>query len=141
MLYALGMDRVSKRKTADTPQATRRRPAEPSSGKLKLITFSDLDGRTVAARRVREIVDNLSSDLGNDLTEGQRQLVRRASLLATILESSETKLLIGEPVDLATYLSAVDRLRRVLTALGLERKARDVSVPSLRDYVRQREAS
>jgi hypothetical protein len=134
------MERITKRHAIDTSRTTRRRPAEPSSGKLKLVTFESLDGRTVAARRVREIVDSISSDLGGDLTEGQRQLVRRASLLATILESSETKLLIGEPVDLSTYLSAVDRLRRVLTALGIERRSRDVSA-TMRplDYARHRE--
>jgi hypothetical protein len=132
------MLRVSKRKAADTTAAPRQ--ASPKrSAKLKLIVMSDLDGRTVAARRIKEIVGSISADLGgaSGLGEAQRQLITRAALLSTILESAETKLLVGEEIDLTTYLSAIDRLRRVLTALGLERKARDVSTLTPLQYAQQ----
>jgi hypothetical protein len=130
------MQRIKKNKRADTPQ-TSGRTSPARAGKLKLITISDLDGRTVAAKRVREVVNSLLGDLATVPSEAQRQLIQRASLLSTILESEETKLLSGEQVDLATYLSAVDRLRRVLMALGLERKARDVSTLTPLQYAKQ----
>lgn len=100
-------------------------------GKLRIISLNDLDGRTIAARRARDVIQAITTDLGGVdlLSEGSKQLVRRAALLSVYLESCETRWLAGEEVPLNDYLAAVDRQRRVLTALGLERRARDAHLP------------
>ena len=67
------------------------------------------------------------SDLGGPdagLSEAQLSLVRRASALEVELELAEGKLSRGEPVDLDLFGRLLGQLRRVLEAIGLERRAR-----------------
>jgi hypothetical protein len=99
--------------------------------KLRLITLEDLDGRTIAARRARELIESIATDLGGHdmMSEATKQLVMRAAILSVFLESTETKWLAGEQVELDSYLAAVDRQRRILTTLGLERRTRDAHLP------------
>jgi hypothetical protein len=107
-----------------------------AAGKLRLLTLGHLDGRTAAARRARELIEAIESDLGggDQLTEGSRQLVQRAAVLGAYIESCEVKWLSGEAVDLADYLAAINSQRRVLATIGLERRARDVT-PDLKTYI------
>ena len=107
--------------------------------KARLRTLSDLDGRTLAARRARDLVAALIADLGGDLSAAQGELVQRAGLLGAYLEDCEARWLGGDDVDLSTYLTACDRQRRVLTTLGLERRARDAL--TLGDLWRQEHAA
>jgi hypothetical protein len=122
--------------SAETQPLAARRPANPppkasgkSTGKSRLLTLGSLDGRTMAARRARELIEAIERDLGGAarLSEGTRQLVQRAAVLGAFIESCEAKWLGGEAVPLADYLAAINSQRRVLATIGLERRARDVS--------------
>ena len=95
-------------------------------GKVRLLTFQDLDNRTLAARRVRETEQALAEDLGGSdrLSEGQRQLARRAAILGALLESVEVLWASGQDFDLSQYLATVNCHRRVLRTLGLKRRPR-----------------
>jgi hypothetical protein len=105
-------------------------------GKTRLLTLGHLDGRTLASRRARELISAIEADLGgpDNLSTGSSQLAQRAAILGALIESAETQLLAGEPVDLASYLSAVGMQRRVLLALGLSRRTKDVT-PDLAEYL------
>jgi hypothetical protein len=120
------------RNTADPPKL---------AGKMRLLTLDALDGRTAAARRARELIEAIERDLGGAerLTEGLRQLVQRAAVLGTYIESCEAQWLGGKSVELGDYLSAINIQRRVLATIGLERKARDVT-PSLGEYLARYDA-
>lgn len=111
-------------------------PPQLPAGKLRLLTLDHLDGRTAAARRARELIDAIELDLGgaDRLSEGSRQLVQRAAILGTFIESCEARWLGGTAVDLADYLAAINSQRRVLATLGLERRAREVA-PSVSEYI------
>lgn len=113
--------------------------APKGNGKMRLLTLADLDGRTLAARRARELVDGLASDLGgaDRLTVAERQLCQRAAVLGAIIEHQEAAVLAGNPIDVSDHLAAVNAQRRVLTTIGLERRARDVT-PDLRTYLAER---
>lgn len=122
---------------AEEASAKRQAPGGTTrAGKLRLLSIEDLDGRTAAARRARELVDSITSDLGGDdrITEGTRQLARRAAVLGALVESSEVSMLAGGDVDLSEYLMAVNAQRRVLATIGLERKSVDVT-PTLASYL------
>lgn len=99
-----------------------------------------VDGRSAIARRYRDLVAEHSSDLGGAelLSEAQRQMIRRASSLACWCEAVESRLAEGEDIDIGTYTTATNALRRVLVDLGLERCARDVT-PSLDQYTALRQ--
>lgn len=96
--------------------------------------LAGVDGRSLMARRFREIVTNLESDLGGDLSEAQRHLVARSATLAIWCEGRETELAAGGDFDASTYATIANALRRLLADLGLERRIRNVT-PSLSDYL------
>ena len=103
------------------------------------IVLAGVDGRSMMARRFREITAGVESDLGGDLTEAQRHLVARAATLACWCEERESELAQGQDFDALQYSTVSNALRRSLSDLGLERKARDVT--SLQDYIAQKAAT
>jgi hypothetical protein len=117
------------------------KPRIAKQGYARFLSLRDLDGRSRAAARCRELVASLESDLGGSdrLSTAQRQLVQRAALLATQLEDFEVRWSLGEPIELQDYLATVNCQRRVLQSLGLERRARDVTPTStLAEYLASR---
>jgi hypothetical protein len=112
--------------SAAAPRRKRDRKGERErirANKVRLKSLDQLDGRTIAAARARQIVQRIESDLGggSNLTEGAKQLVQRAAILAVVIESDEMSWLQGSVVDLANYFTAVNVQRRILVTLGLER--------------------
>lgn len=104
------------------------------------VTLAGVDGRSMMARRFREITARIESDLGGDLTEAQRHLTARAATLACWCEERESELAQGQDFDAGQYATISNALRRLLSDLGLQRVARDVT-PDLQTYLRQRATS
>lgn len=98
-----------------------------------------VDGRSMMARRFREITAEISADIGGDTTEAQRHLIARAATLACWCEARETELAQGQPFDASQYSAVTNTLRRLLNDIGLERSARDIT-PTLNDFLAAREA-
>jgi hypothetical protein len=95
-----------------------------------------------SARRLRDLLAAHAADLGgiDNLTTAELVLIRRAAQLALQLELMEEKWALrraGEASlkDLHAYQRATNSLRRVLETLGLERRSRNVSAPSVKDYI------
>jgi hypothetical protein len=63
--------------------------------------------------------------------------VQRASVLAAFLEDCETQWLQGKAPDVTAWFVAIDRQRRLLEVLGLERRAKDVT--TLSNYLARKE--
>ncbi len=101
--------------------------------------LSGVDGRSQMARRFREIVTGIESDLGGELTEAQSQLVARSATLAIWCEEREGELATGAQFDAGQYATISNSLRRLLSDLGLERRMRDLT-PSLDQYLAGRTA-
>lgn len=93
-----------------------------------------VDGRSAGARRYREIVHQLESDAGGDPSGAQQAIIRRAATLAVWCEQTEADFANGGDLDIQSFTTATNALRRLLADLGLERRARDIT-PSLRDYI------
>ena len=69
------------------------------------------------------------------LSEGQRQLIRRAAMLSAESERMEALAARGEAeFDIDLYGMICDRLGRLFGRLGLDRKSKDVT-PDLRSYL------
>ncbi|MCA1775119.1 MAG: hypothetical protein LC676_05785 [Loktanella sp.] len=97
--------------------------------------LAGVDGRSNMARRFREITAEIETDLGGDLTEAQRQLTARAATLAMWCEERETELALGQDFDAQAYATISNAMRRLLSDLGLERRSRDVTPPTLGEYL------
>jgi hypothetical protein len=81
-----------------------------------------------------EIIADLSGPDG--LSEGQRQLARRATTIAIACERLEGEAAAGNAIDLEVYGTLTDRLGRCFQRLGLKRQMRDVG-PTLADIIRE----
>jgi hypothetical protein len=106
----------------------------------------DVDHRLPWMRRLRDLLAAHESDLGgrDNISEAERSLIRRASMLELQCELMEHKFALADgeatTAQLNLYSTTTNTLRRLLQALGLHRRARDVTpVPSLREYLAQRQ--
>jgi hypothetical protein len=116
--------------------------ARVSNGSQLFLDESAIDGRSVMARRYRDVLAALVSDLGGDPSEAQAQIARRAATLIVWAESAESDMAAGNAIDIASFTTATNALRRLLADLGLERRVIDVGTMSLRDrLVRDRAVS
>ena len=98
----------------------------------------NVDGRTWPARRYRELVACMSSDLGGELSTCKAAIICRAASLMTWCEQQEAEHANSGKLDIQVYTTAVNSLRRLLADLGLDRVAKDV--PDLQTWMKQREA-
>jgi hypothetical protein len=121
----------------DIPKLARRKPEARSRVGNGKTLLPMVDGRSATARRFKDLVEDIAADLGgNDrLSEGQRQLIRRAAMLSAESERMEALAARGEAgFDIDLYGMLCDRLGRLFGRLGLERKSKDVT-PSLQSYL------
>jgi hypothetical protein len=107
---------------ANIPQLPARKPTHRSrvSNGSKLLPLAD--GRSVTARRFRDLYEGIRADLGGQdvLSEGQKQLARRAAMLSAECERLEALSARGEAkFDLDQYGQMTDRLGRCLQASAL----------------------
>lgn len=98
------------------------------------------DERGPWSRRFRDLVVEHTSDAGGAdvLSEAQRSIIRRASTLEVQLEQLEARFSQGpaDAADLNTYSTLSNTLRRLLTDIGLDRKARTIE-QSIYDIARE----
>jgi hypothetical protein len=90
-----------------------------------------VDGRSALARRYRDILGQIISDLGGDPSEAQSLIARRAATLGVWCEQAEAEMAGGKDLDIATFTTASNALRRMLQTLGIERTARNVTQRSI----------
>ena len=125
-----------------SPKTSFRAASEPRASKLRSRvtngsrSFVEGDGKSVWARRHRDLVELHAADLGGPalLSEAQVSLCRRAATLEVQLEALEGQLSLGEEINIDVYSRVVGHLRRVLETLGIERRSKDVT-PSLSEYL------
>jgi hypothetical protein len=127
-----------KRLTRKVPQDTSPIPAANGRGKLRLLTRSDLDGRTRARKHFDIIARGIAADLGgaDNLSTVQKLLIEAVAGTALTLNDINARALAGQPIDLPAYAQCVSTLVRVASRLGTGRKARDVT-PDPLEYARK----
>jgi hypothetical protein len=129
--------------STDRTAAERRKSRQRSKVANGTSLWAGIDGRSLWARRAGELLAAHISDLGgiDNISEGERALAKRCAVLITELERREAVFAqAGAATDeaLAIYQTTVNTLRRTLEALGLQRRARDIT-PSLSDILREHE--
>jgi hypothetical protein len=91
---------------------------------------------------LRELIDDHVADLGGEANTSfsERSIVRRASCLTVELERLEVKFALAgqaSDTDLDLYQRTAGNLRRLLEAVGLQRRARVVGDDHLLDALRE----
>jgi hypothetical protein len=109
-----------------------------------------VDGRSVWARILRDTLGALASHCGGAdlMSETTRLLARRVATLEAELIFLEDRFASvrtkgGEPQasDLDLYGRLADRQRRLAEPLGWERRAKNVTPPTLAEYLASKEAA
>jgi hypothetical protein len=93
----------------------------------------NVDGRTFWVRRFKDLNALHLGDLGGEAaaSEAEKALVRRATCLIVELERLEQEFALAgkaTAAELDLYGRTANTLRRLLVTLGLERRARDVTL-------------
>lgn len=109
----------------------------------RTVLGKEIDGRSVAARRFKDVLEAFIADLGGEsagLSAGQQAIARRAATLAVECELMELRFTVNggaKPQEIEVYQRATNTLRRCLESLNIHRgrKARNVT-PDLQTYLR-----
>jgi hypothetical protein len=101
--------------------------SQVTNGKL----LPGIDGRSAWTRRCRDLIAAHIADLGgvDNCSAAERSIIRRASVLTVELERMERQFALDEqatPDDLDIYQRVAGSLRRLLEAVGLQRRAREI---------------
>jgi hypothetical protein len=82
-----------------------------------------VDGRSMIARRYRDVAIALADDLGGQdkLSEQSKILVRQSAALTVQVEGLQSKIVAGEDVDVEQLTRLSNALSRMLHRLGLKK--------------------
>jgi hypothetical protein len=103
----------------------------------------NLSGNSPWTRRAKDLIAEHLSDLGGvDMTSAaERSLVRRAAIMTVELERMESRFAEAEdqaPIKrLDAYIRASGNLRRILETLGIHRRAKDITPPTIDEISRE----
>jgi hypothetical protein len=94
-----------------------------------------IDGRTLVARRMRDIAGLIAFDLGgaDRMSEIKAQLVRRFAGASALAEQLEARIARGETVDIAEHAALTSSLVRIANKVGITRAMK--KVPTLDEYL------
>ena len=127
---------------SDGPAADRPKSRQSSRVTNGTALLPGIDGRSAWMRRCKDIIAAHVSDLGGEenISAAERSIIRRASVMTVELERLEARFATaGEASErgLDLYIRASGNLRRLLEAVGLQRRSRDISPPDPLDYARE----
>jgi len=125
--------------TAEKPNGSPRVLRKHRKVRPQLLLRDTIDKRTNAFKMFDRLVGEIEVDLGGreQLSTIERALVEAFVGAAVTLHSLNTKLALGQPIDLSQHAQAVSAMVRVASRLGLERRAKPV--PTLSDYLRDQQ--
>jgi hypothetical protein len=94
--------------------------------------LSGIDGRSAWIRRAKDLITEHTMDLGgpDNVSAAERSITRRVAVLSVELENLEARFATAGAAtteDLDLYQRTANSLRRLLEAVGLQRRARDVT--------------
>ena len=126
---------------SDGPAADRSKSRQRSRVTNGTALLPGVDGRSAWMRRCKDIIAAHVSDLGGEdnISAAERSLIRRAAVITTELEMMEARFAAAghaDPGELDLYQRTAGNLRRLLEAIGLQRRAKPV--PDLDTFLEMR---
>jgi hypothetical protein len=132
--------RPAESSSAESPEIAARPLTVRSALTNDPLKLRGIDGRSVDARRYRDVAIALADDLGGQdkLSESSKILVRQAAALTVQVEGLQSKIVAGADVDIEQLTRLSNSLSRMLHRLGLRKRVSPkLSVP---EYLAQRDA-
>src|SRR5580704_6828726 len=131
--------RLSKNEHTVRSQRSRVTNAEQAG----LMLLPGIDGRNPWVRRVKDLIEVHTSDLGGyeEITAAERSLLRRVAVLTAEAERLEAIFALADKPDILhidLYTRLASQVHRILCSLGLQRRTKVVG-PTLADYMAERQ--
>ena len=99
------------------------------------IELPRLDGRTIAARRYRDLVVAFEAEVGGVLSESEKSMVRQAAALTLRAEELQADLVLGKPIDNDLLVRLTGTARRILASISGKAGERKPAGPNLASYL------
>jgi hypothetical protein len=100
-----------------------------------------VDQRTLWARRFRDLLALHLGDMAGTESVAEKAILRRACTLIISLEKIEETIALrghAELAELEVYQRCSSTMRRLLESVGLQRRSRDVTPPTVDEYLSSR---
>jgi hypothetical protein len=120
-----------------TRNSTTNRSAVTNGSKLLV----GIDGRSPTARRFRDLMQAYEAEIGPDLSEVERGLIKQAAALTLRAEQLQADIVNGKDVDSDALIRISSTAKRILGAIGEKAAKRKPAQPTLEDYLHQRAAA
>jgi hypothetical protein len=139
MTINLVTDNLADRRPVDDPSVTPRKLRSKITNGSVLVP--GVDQRSPWVRRCKDVIASHLSDLGglDNTSAAERSIIRRASTLTVELERLEGRFAAANEAtdsDLDLYQRTAGNLRRLLEAVGLQRRSKDIGGLTLGDLMR-----
>ena len=108
--------------SANSSQIARRKPQARSRTTNGKVLFEGLDGRSAGARRLHDIIANLTAEIPSEPSEAERLEVRTVASLVLHAEQLTAALANGEPVDSEELTRVANGAARLLGAIRRRRQ-------------------
>jgi hypothetical protein len=99
-----------------------------------------IDGRSPMARRFRDLVQAYSAEIGGELTQFEKAMVKQAASLAIAAETMQAKVINGELVNSDDLIRISSEVRRILDALAEKAGKRKPAAPTMSQLLAEHEA-
>jgi hypothetical protein len=136
-----GSHKALRRPRVEVAKPTKRRSHRATAPQL--LDRRVLDGRTNAAKIYDGQVTAIEHDLGGPdrLSSIEHNLVEAFVGSYVVMNNLNTRMLLGQQIDFSEHAQAVSAMVKVASRLGIKRIARDVTVPTLNQYLALRHDS
>ena len=127
------MMHATRRNTAPARSTSR---DKVSNGRL----LKNVDLRSSSARRFRDLVRSYEAELGGELSEAERSLVRQAVALQLQAERLQEMIVRGEAVDSDSLIRVSSTSKRLLSIIAAKTgKRKPAAGPTIADYLAARQ--
>jgi hypothetical protein len=117
----------------NSPAITRRKPTARSRTTNGKVLVEGIDGRSATARRLHDIIADLSAELGDDLGQAEQLQVRTVASLVLHAERLTADMVNGKPVDSEEITRVSNSAARLLNSLKRQSKGRKARAPTVRE--------
>jgi hypothetical protein len=121
--------------------AARHSPASRSKVSNGSAVHQNVDERSAGARRFRDLVAAFSDEIGGELSESERSLVRQSAALTLRCEQLQEAIVRGDEIDDDLLVRISGTGKRLLSAIAVRSSGKKPATQTLNEYLAAKHAA